>query len=97
MGSLDIFDSWDSSLALVMAGSAPRRDLPIARVEVTDAGLVGGAALYGVGWGLAGWCLGPALLPLGQVSWQALVIVAAMGGGLALFRFVPRPLGQSAV
>ena len=59
--------------------------------------LLVGAALFGIGWGLAGLCPGPALtvLPLGH--WQAFVFVAAMLTGMALFRFVPADWPQSTV
>jgi len=51
-----------------------------------DARLVGGAALFGVGWGLSGFCPGPAIvaLPLGAPG--ALVFVAAMLAGFAIAR-----------
>jgi hypothetical protein len=50
-----------------------------------DARLVGGAALFGVGWGLSGFCPGPALVSFGALTRQALVFVAAMAAGMALF------------
>jgi len=43
-----------------------------------DARLVGGSALFGVGWGLAGICPGPALADLMTVEPKILVFVAAM-------------------
>ncbi len=46
---------------------------------------------------VTGWCPGPALSSLGLGSWQALVFVAAMGAGMALFQIAPRPLGESAI
>lgn len=53
-----------------------RRDL--------DARLLGGAALFGVGWGLAGYCPGPGIVGLGSGSVPALVFVAAMTAGIYL-------------
>ena len=49
-----------------------------------DARLLGGAALFGVGWGLAGYCPGPAIAgaTLGQPA--ALLFVLAMVAGAAL-------------
>jgi uncharacterized membrane protein YedE/YeeE len=41
-----------------------------------DAGLVAGGALFGVGWGVAGYCPGPALVALGTGSAPAVVFVA---------------------
>ena len=54
-----------------------------------DGRLVGGAVLFGIGWGLAGLCPGPALaiLPLG--IWQAWIFVAAMLVGMGLFAALP--------
>ena len=51
--------------------------------------LVGGAILFGIGWGLVGLCPGPALaiLPLG--FWQAWIFVAAMLVGMGLFAALP--------
>jgi len=40
--------------------------------------LLAGAALFGIGWGLAGFCPGPALVSLGTGSTGAVVFVAAM-------------------
>ncbi|MGM4896897.1 DUF6691 family protein [Tardiphaga sp. 839_C3_N1_4] len=54
-----------------------------------DKRLVGGAILFGIGWGLAGLCPGPALaiMPLGL--WQAWIFVAAMLVGMGLFAALP--------
>jgi len=57
-----------------------------------DRPLIGGAILFGLGWGLVGLCPGPALAALTTASWQAAIFVAAMLGGMTLFRFtVGRP------
>jgi uncharacterized membrane protein YedE/YeeE len=53
-----------------------------------DARLVGGAALFGIGWGLSGYCPGPALASLAGGGTSALIFVAAMIGGIALARLV---------
>ncbi len=45
-----------------------------------DRRLVGGSLLFGVGWGIAGFCPGPALVALGMGEAKALVFVAAMLG-----------------
>ncbi len=47
-----------------------------------DARLIVGAVLFGVGWGLAGLCPGPALANLGVVPIEALVFVPAMVAGM---------------
>ncbi|GAA0870301.1 YeeE/YedE family protein [Brevundimonas basaltis] len=51
-----------------------------------DLPLVGGAALFGLGWGLVGLCPGPALAALTTGAWQAFVFVAALVSGMALYR-----------
>lgn len=58
--------------------------LPTARA--IDARLLGGAALFGVGWGLAGYCPGPALASLPALHAGTAVFVLAMLAGLALTR-----------
>ena len=66
---------------------APKLELPTRRD--IDGRLVGGAALFGIGWGLVGLCPGPALAGLPVGPSQVLVFVAAMIAGMVLFRFVP--------
>lgn len=55
-----------------------------------DRRLIGGAALFGVGWGIAGYCPGPALAGLGIGSIEALWFVPAMIAGMLLHRMVSR-------
>ena len=49
-----------------------------------DARLVGGAALFGAGWGLVGFCPGPAIAALSFGLEKPLIFVAAMIAGMAL-------------
>jgi uncharacterized membrane protein YedE/YeeE len=49
-----------------------------------DARLVGGAALFGLGWGLVGYCPGPALTALASGQVGSFVFVAAMLAGMVL-------------
>ncbi|HEX9390523.1 MAG TPA: YeeE/YedE family protein [Usitatibacteraceae bacterium] len=49
-----------------------------------DARLLIGAALFGVGWGLAGYCPGPALANIGMLSPAMLVFIPAMLAGMWL-------------
>jgi uncharacterized protein len=58
--------------------------------SVIDARLLGGAAIFGVGWGLSGFCPGPALVSLGAGMHAALVFVPAVLAGMALFQLVDR-------
>ena len=57
-----------------------------------DARLVGGAAIFGVGWGLSGYCPGPALASLAGGASSAIVFVVAMIGGIAVARAAVRAL-----
>jgi uncharacterized membrane protein YedE/YeeE len=57
---------------------------PLASGKRVDAALVGGAALFGIGWGFAGYCPGPALVALGSGASGVALFVAAMGLGMAL-------------
>lgn len=50
-----------------------------------DRRLVVGGITFGVGWGLAGYCPGPALASLASGGYQALLFVVAMLAGMALF------------
>lgn len=50
-----------------------------------DARLVGGAALFGIGWALGGYCPGPGLVSVAGGSAHALTFVAAMTGGMMIF------------
>jgi uncharacterized membrane protein YedE/YeeE len=52
-----------------------------------DRGLVAGSVLFGVGWGAAGYCPGPALVDLIAPSPGLLVFVASMIAGTALLRY----------
>ncbi|KZY28846.1 hypothetical protein A3754_06115 [Alcanivorax sp. HI0083] len=55
-----------------------------------DKRLVLGALGFGVGWGLAGFCPGPALVALGTGSLKAVVFVAAMLIGMMIFEMLER-------
>jgi uncharacterized protein len=50
-----------------------------------DKRLVGGAALFGIGWGLGGFCPGPALVSLVSGHESVLAVVAAMLAGMAIY------------
>jgi uncharacterized membrane protein YedE/YeeE len=53
--------------------------LPVARV---DRWLLIGSALFGLGWGIAGYCPGPAIVATGSGSIDALIITVAMALGI---------------
>lgn len=52
-----------------------------------DAPLLGGAAIFGIGWGLAGYCPGPAIASLGFGNAEALWFLPAMMAGAGLQRW----------
>lgn len=99
LGFLDIFGTWDPTLAFVMGSAllvslpgfyfARGRERPLlaaqfrwpARNEI-DARLVGGAALFGLGWGLVGLCPGPAIVNLATFLPQVFLFVVAMAIGI---------------
>jgi uncharacterized membrane protein YedE/YeeE len=55
-----------------------------------DGSLVGGALLFGIGWGLVGLCPGPALANLSSGSSETLLFVGAMLVGILVYRFSQR-------
>ena len=55
-----------------------------------DRRLLTGSALFGIGWGLAGICPGPAFVLLGTGLTEGVLFVLAMLAGMALFEFVQR-------
>ena len=94
---LDPFGAWDPTLAFVMGGAMipmfiawaltkTRRPLfaeffPTRRTEI-DMRLISGSAMFGAGWGLAGFCPGPALAALSFGGWPVALFVLAMGAGM---------------
>ena len=55
-----------------------------------DRRLVVGGLLFGVGWGIAGFCPGPGLVALGMGEVKALIFVASMLTGMIVFEFLER-------
>lgn len=67
--------------------------LPAAPNPRVDARLLGGSALFGIGWGIAGYCPGPALANLAHGALEPAVFVFALIAGSQLARLLPaRPL-----
>jgi hypothetical protein len=97
-GWLDVFGSWDPTLAFVMGGAI----LPMAAAWAYTRGrqpalggafppppkteigrkLVIGSVLFGMGWGLAGLCPGPAMASLSYGGLGGVVFVVAMVAGM---------------
>jgi len=62
--------------------------MQISRRTGIDRSLLAGSVLFGVGWGLAGFCPGPALVAIGAGYGKALVFGASMLAGMVVFRAV---------
>jgi uncharacterized membrane protein YedE/YeeE len=107
IGFLDLFGTWDPSLALVMGGAimvgffaftvAKKRTstflggaLRLPTNMDLDKKLVIGSLLFGAGWGLAGFCPGPALVSMADGQPKALVFVLAMLVGMLGFELMDR-------
>ena len=111
---LDLFGTWDPSLAFVMGGAVLMTflgyRLVLARGEPIvgsqfhlptrsdiDARIVAGPAIFGIGWGLGGFCPGPALTALGLGATGTLAFIPAMILGMWAARLLaegtaaPRP------
>jgi hypothetical protein len=57
---------------------------------IIDGRLLGGAALFGIGWGLAGYCPGPAVVAAGALRPAGLLLLAGMIAGMAVVAFTRR-------
>jgi uncharacterized membrane protein YedE/YeeE len=107
IGFLDLFGTWDPSLALVMGGAimvgffaftlAKKRTTTflggVLRLPTNmdmDKKLVIGSLMFGAGWGLAGFCPGPALVSMADGQPKALVFVVAMLIGMVGFELMDR-------
>ena len=65
--------------------------------KTMDARLIGGSALFGVGWGISGFCPGGAIPALGFAPWPTALFLVSMGGGILLARWLQTfPLRQTA-
>lgn len=53
-----------------------------------DTKLIGGSALFGVGWGIAGFCPGAAIPALGTGRWEVALFLISVTGGFYLRRLV---------
>ena len=97
IGFLDVCGAWDPALLFVMVGAVgvygsgtlilrrlkPRQvNLPPIGSSPIDRRLVMGAGIFGLGWGLGGFCPGPSLANLGALRTEALVFVPAMAVGM---------------
>ena len=70
------------------------RNYEIPKTMPIDLCLISGAILFGVGWGMAGLCPGPALVGLVLLPKKAILFVGAMLLGMGLYRFVDQSLSS---
>jgi len=56
--------------------------------KTIDAKLIGGSALFGVGWGISGFCPGGAIPALGFAPWPTALFLISMGAGMVLARWL---------
>jgi hypothetical protein len=76
-----------------------RRSTPVfapafkpAPTESIGGRLLAGSAIFGIGWGLAGYCPGPAIVAVGGLNVKAVAFVAAMTVGMYVYRKThPKP------
>ena len=64
--------------------------LQLPKATTIDKRLVIGSLIFGIGWGLAGFCPGPALVTMAMGQSKALVFVVAMLAGMAIFEVLER-------
>ena len=86
------------AVGLIAFAVARRRTVSFLGVEMRlpktnkiDRRLIGGGLLFGIGWGIAGFCPGPALVALGMGETKAVVFVLAMLSGMIVFAWIERP------
>lgn len=75
---------------LVLGRNAPlfESGFNVPTSRVIDAKLVGGSAIFGIGWGIAGFCPGGALPALGTGRWEVIAFTAALLAGIFLAKFI---------
>ena len=92
IGFLDVAGNWDATLVFVMLGAVSvfgigtwlTRGLPKTEQDPISRRLVFGSMIFGVGWGLSGFCPGPAIANLAAWRTESLWFVPAMALGMIL-------------
>ena len=109
---LDLIGTWDPSLIFTMGGAvivtfigyrlviggtplfAAEQQVPTNRA--IDTRLVTGAAIFGMGWGMAGYCPGPAVTGLASGSLEPVLFLGAVYVGFVIAGARPAPRPQPA-
>ena len=85
------------SVGVIAFAAARRRTVSVLGSEMKlpttdriDRRLLAGSAVFGVGWGMAGFCPGPGLVALGMGEGKAVVFVVAMLLGMGVFELFER-------
>ena len=102
IGFLDLLNGWDPTLAFVLAGATGThmvaRQLLKDKIpemfesakeskESVDNTLIIGSVMFGMGWGLGGYCPGPALTAVIPAMGTTLVFTISMLVGMAIYRW----------
>jgi len=102
IGFLDLLNGWDPTLAFVLAGATGShmiaRQLLKDKIpekfesakeseESVDNTLIIGSVMFGMGWGLGGYCPGPALTAVIPAMGTTLVFTISMLVGMAIYRW----------
>lgn len=107
IGFLDLFGSWDPSLAFTMLSailvsftgfrlttimnkSILGNAIQMPLTNSIDKKLIFGSLIFGIGWGLAGYCPGPALTSLMSGNLKTLIFTISMIIGMFLYEFTSR-------
>ena len=82
----------------VLSGGRPlyAESFALPPTQPVDARLISGAALFGVGWGLTGFCPGPAMASLVFGLWPSVLFVLAMVAGMLAVHFLDRRSPEAA-
>lgn len=88
MGGAVVVSALGYRLAVGRGGAVLDGPLKVPERRDVDGRLLGGSALFGVGWGLVGLCPGPAIVGLALGAKPLLVFVPAMLAGMAAYRLI---------
>jgi uncharacterized membrane protein YedE/YeeE len=93
VGAIGVHFTWLRLAPRVQGPSA--QTLSLAPHAPITRSLLVGAALFGVGWGMAGYCPGPAIVSLGLGVGEAGAFFVAMLGGMVLYRWFASRVTES--